>query len=125
MTGEIGEIEAARLLNLSLAPVRSPGYDAINAAGREFQIKTRCLGPDAKPGQRLGSIKRESEWDAVLLVLLDLSLHPVAIWEAERGPIDAALSAPGSKSRNERGALGVAKFKSIGKCVWPRSDDGI
>jgi hypothetical protein len=32
----------------------------------------------------------------------------------------AALSAPGSKSRNERGALGVAMFEAIGRVVWER-----
>jgi hypothetical protein len=31
-----------------------------------------------------------------------------------------ALAAPGSKSRNERGALAVAKFKSIAVEVWRR-----
>lgn len=118
VTGEIGEIEAARLLGCDLAPVRSPGFDAIEAGGRKLQIKTRCFGADATPGQRLGSIKLDTEWDAILLVLLDADLRPTAIWEAERGAVREALTAPGSKARNERGALGVAKFKSIGRQVW-------
>lgn len=123
VTGEIGEIEAARLLGCDLAPVRSPGFDAVDCAGRKLQIKTRCYGADAKPGQRLGSIKLDTEWDAVLLVLLDLDLRPTAIWEAERPAVIQALTAPGSKARNERGALGVAKFRSIGRQVWPRQNE--
>ena len=30
-----------------------------------------------------------------------------------------ALTAPGSKARNERGALAVSKFKQIGRQIWP------
>jgi hypothetical protein len=29
--------------------------------------------------------------------------------------------APGSRSRNERGALPVSKFKAIGRKLWPAS----
>ncbi len=123
VTGEIGEIEAARLLGCQLAPVRSPGFDAIDPAGRKLQIKTRCYGTDAKPGQRLGSIKLDTEWDAVLLVLLDADLRPTAIWEADREPIREALTAPGSKARNERGALAVAQFRKIGRRVWPNAEE--
>lgn len=118
VTGEIGEIEVARLLGYQLAPVRSPGYDAVDPKGRKLQVKTRCYGADAKPGQRLGSIKLEAEWDAVLLVLLDEDLTALSIWEADREPVEQALLAPGSRARNERGALAVAQFKKIGRLVW-------
>lgn len=119
VTGEIGEIEAARLLKCQLSPARSPGFDAIDCQGRKLQIKTRCLTEDAKPGQRLGAIKADSDWHAALLVLLDAKLNPVGIWEADRAAVEAALDAPGSRARNERRALGVQKFKSIGRRVWP------
>ena len=52
-------------------------------------------------------------------VLLDANLEPTAIYEARRAEIELALSAPGSKARNERDALSVNKFKSIGIKVWP------
>ena len=45
----------------------------------------------------------------------------LAIYEADRPEIEASLKAPGSKARNERGALSVSKFKAIGKLVWRRS----
>lgn len=41
------------------------------------------------------------------------------IFAAERPAIEEALKAPGSKARNDRGALSLAKFKSIGRQVWP------
>lgn len=120
-TGEIAEFEAARILGLELSPVRQAGYDAVWQAAdgeQRVQIKGRCILPGSSKGQRLGKIDTAKEWDSVLLVLLDECLEATAIYEADRADVVAALSAPGSKSRNQRGALGVSKFKSIGKLVW-------
>lgn len=119
VTGEVAEYEATRLLGLKLAAVRTAGYDAVRPSdGRRFQIKGRCLAPKAKPGQRIGKIDVTKEFDAVLLVLMDRAFNAFAIYEADRDAVIAALAAPGSRSRNERGALGVAKFKQISRCVW-------
>jgi hypothetical protein len=122
VTSEIGEYEAARLLGLTLAPVRQTGYDAIRKSrkgGQRFQIKARCVLPTSKRGQRLGSISLLKEWDAVLLVLMDKHFEVTAIHEADRTAVTEALMKPGSKSRNERGALSVNQFVAIGTQVWP------
>jgi hypothetical protein len=123
ITGEVAEYEAARLLDLQLSTARQAGYDATEMRGGQtwrLQIKGRCILPDSKPGQRIGSIDIDKEWDSVLLVLLDKNLEAFEIHEAMRVDILAALSAPGSKARNERGALAISKFKSIGKKRWQR-----
>lgn len=127
ITGEVAEYEAARLLGVELTQARQAGYDAIeHSAGvtRHLQIKGRCLLPGCKPGQRLGSIDITKDWDAVLMVLLDENFEALEIYEAQRADILKALSEPGSKARNERGALGVTKFKSIAKLRWRRSSTG-
>jgi len=124
ITGEVAEYEAARLLNLRLSPVRQAGYDAIHEEVgiiRRVQIKGRCLLTGAKLGQRLGRIDLNQEWDEVLLVLLDEDLDPISIYRAQRPAVEAALLAPGSKARNERGALSVSKFKAISQLVWSRT----
>jgi hypothetical protein len=123
ITGEVAEYEAARLLGLQLATVRQAGYDAIRTTSsgmHRLQVKGRCV-LTKNPGQRIGSIDLDKEWDAVLLVLLDENLQPTAVYEADRAAVENALRAPGSKARNERGALSVSKFKSIGSKVWPVS----
>ncbi len=123
ITGEIAEYEAARILRLQLAVARNPGFDATeprNGRGRRLQIKGRCLLDDCKPGQRIGKIDISKKWDAVLLVLLDSRFDATEIYEAGRARVVAALAAPGSRARNERGALGVNKFKQIGKLRWRR-----
>lgn len=120
ITGEIAEFSAAKLLDLKLSDARQAGYDAIDRAGRKVQIKGRCLPERPGPGQRLGSIRLDHEWDSVLLVLLDERFEVIEMWEAERQSVEEAILAPGSKARNERGALAVTKFKSIGKKVWPQ-----
>lgn len=124
ITGEVAEYEAARLLGIELTPARHAGYDAIehvNGASRRLQIKGRCLLPGCKPGQRLGSIDTTKDWDAVLMVLLDGNFDAIEIHEAERDAVLAALAAPGSRARNERGALGIGKFRSIARLRWKRS----
>lgn len=121
ITGEVGEYEAARLLGLTLLDARSPGYDAIDAQGRRIQIKTRMYDPGkALGGQRMGAIKAASIFDEVMLVMLDMDYSPWIIWRAGRGQVLDALAAPGSKSRNERGALSVSKFRSFAEPVWVR-----
>jgi hypothetical protein len=124
ITGEVAEYEAARILGIELTPARQVGYDATEIRdGQIFrlQIKGRCVLEGSKPGQRMGSIDIHKEFDAVLLVLLDGDFEATAIYEAPREAVINALTAPGSKSRNERGALGISKFKSIAAIRWQRS----
>ena len=55
----------------------------------------------------------------VALILMDQDFEPLAIYEADRRAVEKELRRPGSKSRNERGALAVSRFKAIGELVWP------
>ena len=123
VTGEVAQYEAHRLLGLELTEVRNAGYDATerDSAGRlrKLQIKGRCVLPGCKLRQRVGRIDVNEDWDAVLMVLLDEYLDATAIYEAPRARVLKALSKPGSRARNERGALSVSKFKMIGKLRWP------
>lgn len=121
ITGEVAEFEAARLLKLNLTPARNAGHDAVRKRdGRKFQIKGRCVIDGTKKSQRMGRIKIADDFDAVLLVMLDADYNATEILEAERGIVMAALHAPGSKARNERGQLGVPKFRAIGRSLWKR-----
>jgi hypothetical protein len=62
------------------ARARHAGYDAIRRDdGWRFQIKGRCMLPGCKPGQRLGSIDIDKEFDAVLMVLLDQNVD-ATLW---------------------------------------------
>lgn len=127
VTGEVAEFVAAEILGLELVPPRTAGYDAIRRTpdGMErIQIKGRAYGEDAKPSQRLGTIKRGSPCDKVLLVLLDnRTLEAREIWEAPIAAVEERLALPGSKSR-ERGALGVREFKRLARPVWTGSGGG-
>src|SRR5690349_3770953 len=82
ITGEVAEYEAARILGIELTPARQAGYDAIEETGgtvRRLQIKGRCLLPNCKPGQRLGSIDVKKDWDAVMMVLLNENFDAMEI----------------------------------------------
>lgn len=123
ITGEIAEFEAARILGLRLSEARQPGYDAERIEGNKVtkvQIKGRRIPKDSKPGQRIGSIRFNHDWDVVDLVILDEDFEPVEIYEVDRKAVHEALIEPGSKARNERGALSVSKFRSIGNLLWSK-----
>jgi hypothetical protein len=123
ITGEVAEYEAARILDIELTPARQAGYDALERVGglvRRLQVKGRCILNKRKSGQRLGAIDIKKEWDAVLMVLLDENFDATEIHEATRDSVLGTLCAPGSRARNERGALSVRSFKRIGKLRWQR-----
>lgn len=122
ITGEIGEYFAAKHLGLKLAEARKPGFDAYGKDGRLIQIKSRSI-PRSKrlSGQRIGTIRLDRNWNSVVLVLMDEFFEPFAIYEADRRSIEEVLVKPGSKARNERGALSVTKFISIAAEVWSKT----
>ena len=117
VTGEIAESVAAEKLGLRLEAARAIAYDAKRGDER-IQIKGRAIGKGAKHG-RLSRIKVDAEYDAVILVLLDLeSLDPLGMWEASRQQVVDMLSRSQAKSR-VRGQLSISEFKSKARRVWP------
>jgi len=125
ITGEVGEYEAARILELELKQAREPGFDAVGPDGRTFQIKTRAIKKGRNvASQRTGLIDISKQWDAVLLVLLDDELQPTEIYEASREKISGVVKpkGTGAKTRTEGGALTVSKFRQLagGTCIWKR-----
>ena len=125
VTSEIANYDAATLLGLELIQPPPGGYDAVGKAGERegvrYQIKGRAIFDESKGGQRLGQLKLEQEWDAVLLVLLDEDYEPFEIHEAEREVIEEALQESESK-RSKRGAMSIARFKNIARLVWTREE---
>ena len=122
ITGEIAEFEAARRLGVKLAPPRTQHYDGIlRLRGRNLrvQIKGRRLNWNSKPGQRMGGIKGLG-FDGVLLVLLDEKFEATESWYSSRSRVKRLLTRPGSKARNERGALAVNQFKRRAELLYSR-----
>lgn len=123
LTVEIANFDAARLLDLKLLQPPPGGYDAIGQSGEReglrYQIKGRAIFDENKSGQRIGQLKLEQDWDAVLLVLLDEEYQPFAIHEADRCCLEQALAESPS---NKRGAMSVARFRIISEQVWTRED---
>ena len=76
--------------------------------GYERLGRDQCsLGNSLKITGRVGSNDLRQPFDAVLLVLLDSDFNAFAKYEASRTKVEAALTLPGSKARNERGALAI------------------
>lgn len=125
VTCEIAEFETARLLKLKLEHARCPGYDATEPNGsrrKRIQIKGRCIYGRYKPGARVGKVRTDQPFDAVLLVLLDENYDATKMYQATKSAIIKALEAPGSKARNERGSLSIHKFIQISRLRWSRDE---
>ena len=125
ITGEVAEYEAATRLGLLLHPARQAGYDATEALEdgvARIQIKGRCILNPRKITGRMGSIDLRQPFDTVLLVLLDSEFNAFAMYEASRARVEVALTLPGSKARNERGALAIRQFMSIARLRWSRHE---
>lgn len=124
ITGEVGEYEAAKRLNLTLVEARTPGYDAI-WKGERIQIKTRAIADFRRlGGQKIGSLKAKDAglWDALVLVLLDMSFEPRRIYKCPRLSIDILLGKTESNAR-KRGQLAVSEVVKSSELVWQDRDE--
>ena len=123
VTGELAEAAAAEALGLELVEARQAGYDAIRRTSeglQRVQIKGRACAEKDNPGARLGIMSRSDDCDVVMMVLLDkTTLLLREIWEAPYAEIDAALTKPGSRMRNEKRQISVGSFKSHARRIWP------
>ena len=68
----------------------------------------------------MGAIDLRQPFDVVLLVLLDADFNAFAMYEASRAQVESALTLPGSKARNERGALAMRQFMAMARLRWAR-----
>ena len=128
VSGEICRHDAARLLDLELQPADA-GYDALGRsgalAGLRILVKGRAIFDQQKSGQRIGQLRIDQPWDAVLLVLMDEQFEPFEIHEARREDLASELERAADSPRARRGAMSVARFRAVGSLVWSRDDGSI
>lgn len=118
ISSEIAEHDAVRLLKLEAKASPEGGWDALDPETNErIQIKSRTIFDESKSGQRIGQLKTNQEWDAVVLVLMDDNYEPYEIYRAKREELEEFIGKSSSRSA-KRGALSVARFKIIGSLVW-------
>jgi len=126
VTTEIANYDAARLLDLEIITPPPGGHDAVGKTGERegvrYQIKGRVIFDEKKGGQRLGQLKVDKAWDAVLLVLLNENYQPFSIYEANRDELSEALDESLQSRRSNRGAMSIARFKNISRLVWSDSE---
>jgi hypothetical protein len=120
VSNEIAEHDAVQLLGLEAPTESDAAWDAVDpASGDRIQIKSRTIFDESKGGQRIGQLKLNQPWDAVVLVLMDENYEPYEIYQATRDDLADYVDAS-SSSRAKRGAMSVARFKIIGRLVWDR-----
>ena len=118
ISNEIAEHDAVRLLGLEAKASEQGGWDAIDPSnGERVQIKSRTIFDESKGGERIGQLKMNQQWDAVVLVLMDDNYEPYEIYRAHRDEL-AEYVDQSNANRSKRGAMSVARFKIIAELVW-------
>ena len=118
VSSEIAEHDAVRLLGLEPKASDEGGWDAVDPEnGDRIQIKSRTIFDESKGGERIGQLKMNQDWDAVVLVLMDEDYEPYEIYRAGRTDLEE-FSGKSSSNRAKRGAMSVARFKIIAELVW-------
>ncbi len=121
VSGEIARYDVCHHLDLTANEERNSGYDAIGTGsrqGKKIQIKSRVIGNSVKSGHRIGQLNMDSDWDAIILSLMDDEFEPLEMYELSREKIEKTLS-PDS-GQKKRGVISVAKFRIIGELVWSK-----
>ena len=126
VSSEIAKHDACEFLQLRPADSDSEGgFDAIGEfpdwLGLKIQIKGRAIFDESKSGQRIGQLKLDKNWDAVVLVLMNEDFETQEIYMAKRADVDQELNELDSKRQN-RGAMTVARFKHLARLVWTPQD---
>ena len=117
ITGEIAINDAIRLLDMSVASELNSGFDAemeYQHRKLKVQIKGRAIINNKRSGHRLGQLKLEQTWDAIVLVIMDEDYVTREIYFADRETIVEAIS----ESKNKRCSISVARFRIIGALLW-------
>lgn len=119
VTPEIAINDAISILELSPNDGNTPGYDAVlnrNDEQLKVQIKGRVIFDDKKSGHRIGQIKTEQDWDAIIVVIMNADFMPEEIYMSKRDVILDELEE--KKKNNKKGAMTLAKFKLISELLW-------
>jgi len=123
VSGEIARYDACLHLQLTASKDRNTSFDAIGTGDREglkIQIKSRVIGDAVKSGHRIGQLNMESDWDRIVLSLMDNDFEPLEMYELSREKIESMHSP--DKKQTKRGVISVAKFKAMGDLVWQREE---
>jgi len=121
VSGEIARFDACFHLQLTANEDRNASFDAVGTGEREglkIQIKSRVIGDAVKSGHRIGQLNMESDWDRIVLSLMNNDFEPLEMYELSREKIENMHTH--DKQRTKRGVISVAKFKAVGDLVWQR-----
>jgi len=126
VSSEIARHDACEYLQLKPIETESAGgFDAIGEhpdwLELKIQIKGRAIFNDSKSGQRIGQLKLDKNWDAVVLVLMNENFESQEIFMASRDQVKQEL-AELDGHRQKRGAMTIARFKHLARLVWTPQD---
>ncbi len=123
ISAEIAVNDAISLLGLKPAENATSGHDAVMHYGEQelkVQVKGRAILNNNRGGHRLGKLKPEQDWDAIILVIMDEDYESREMYFADRETVIPASA----ETHNKRGSISLARFKNIGRLIWT-AENGI
>mgnify|MGYP001806220578 CR=1 FL=1 len=103
LVGGIGEIVAADLLDLELAPPSTRGYDAVDRSGRKVEIK--CTTRRAVALSAAGT-----EADRLVVLTLDRDGAATIVFD---GPTNAVWENAGPAQRNGQRVISLSRLRDL------------
>ena len=100
LVGSIGEGIAADHFNLKLLPPSNPGHDAVDAEGREVQIKLTAGN----------SVSMYADCDRLIVLRIVSPEEAEVVYD---GPGAPAWAAAGAKQKNGQRKIGLTKLRAI------------
>ena len=114
ITGEVGEVLVCHHLGLRLVlDSRSEGFDAVDKAGLQVQIKTRRSESEGLPSNAGRTSKfSEHPFNYALLALLDHKYQLCEIWRADYNKLKPIIE------KQKRRDPSLSSFKNVGELIF-------
>jgi hypothetical protein len=103
LVGSLGEVLAAEMLNLSLMPPSTDGYDATDGDDRKVEIKTTT--------RRSVSLSASgTRAERLVVVVLDSNGNPTVAYD---GDCDSVWAAAGKPQKNGQRSISISRLQQL------------
>lgn len=119
VSSELAKYDVSQIMGFRAPEEVESGVDLIASddwGNKKVMVKSRVIFEKGKSKPRVGQLNFDGFWDLIVLELMNPDYEPIEIYIATRETLEKSVSS----SKNKRGAISVAKFKSISQKVWPK-----
>lgn len=119
VSSELAKYDVSQIMGFGAPEKAESGVDLIASldwGSKKVLVKSRVIFESGKSKPRVGQLNFDGSWELIVLELMNSDYEPVELYLATRETIEKSVSS----SKNKRGAISVAKFKSVSQKIWPK-----